>query len=171
MTRLPPALGQRVTMLVAQNPPRLHSRRHDRAARLCPRRRCMQFLRVRHDDSCCGHRGQRPIDGVQLIQQCFAFRAQQARGVVEIDYPHFVIIARRAGSESARALLRQSGSAKGLPRRRIRPHQPQARLPVRVHEHPRYRAATFSNRSASTSRYHVHPSLCPRPISSSGTLA
>ena len=35
----------------------------------------------------------------------------------------------------------------------------------------RYRAATFSNPSASTSRYHVHPPWWLRPISSSGTLA
>jgi len=86
MTRLPPTLNQRLPVLVAQNPRRLDPCRNDWARRLFRRRFCMPFPSVRYGDSCTGKRGERPINGIQLIQQFFALRVQHSCRAIEIDH-------------------------------------------------------------------------------------
>ncbi|OFW25892.1 MAG: hypothetical protein A3H97_06775 [Acidobacteria bacterium RIFCSPLOWO2_02_FULL_65_29] len=46
----------------------------------------MPFPSVRDGDSCAGTRGDRPINGIQLIQQCFALRVQHSDRAIEITH-------------------------------------------------------------------------------------
>jgi len=88
MACLPPALIQRVLVLIAQSSWRLEPYRKDSNRRLFCRLLRIPLGRCCDSDTETAQRCERLVNGIQLSQQLLPLRPQQTDRVIQIDHAH-----------------------------------------------------------------------------------